>query len=100
MPVRADTAEKEINFAVGTDKFFVVFAFFGVVAGHAVEKVGVLRLDIDVFEKVFFHKIVVALRMSRRQADVFVHIKSDNIAERNFARLMLANKFPVSSERG
>ena len=38
-------------------------------------------------EKVFMHKIMIALGMFRRQADVFVHIERNHVCKRELSRL-------------
>ncbi len=99
MAVSADAADEKVDFAVALDFFFIITAFGFVVFGHAVQDVDVFRLDIDMFEKAFFHEKVVAFVVFRRQADIFVHIESDDIFKRDFSRLILADEFAIHTER-
>ena len=67
MAVSADAADEKVDFAVALDFFFIITAFGFVVFGHAVQDVDVFRLDIDMFEKAFFHEKVVAFVVFRRR---------------------------------
>ena len=81
MAVGADAAEEEVDAADFADTLLVGCTLGFEVGGVAVEDMDVVRLHIDVLKEVATHEGVVALGVILGQADVFVHVEGDDVAE-------------------
>ena len=81
MAVRADAAEEEVDATNLADTLLVGCTLGFEVGGVAVEDMDVVRLHVDVLEEVATHEGVVTLGVILGQADVFVHVEGDDVAE-------------------
>ena len=97
--VGAYAAHEEVDAAGGFDGFLVVVTFFYQIGRIAVEDMDVLRLDVDMGEKIGPHEAVVAFGVVFGQVDVFIHVERDDVLEGEFACLIFPNEFPVEAER-
>ncbi len=79
--IGSDTGHEKIDSAHSLDFGFVVIALGYEIRRVSVKNVDVLRLNIDVREKVVPHERVVRLRVRLGQSNVFVHVEGDYVLE-------------------
>ncbi len=99
MPVVAYATHKEVNFAVGTNFFFITATFCVNIRRITIEQVDIFCGNINVIEKVAVHKAVVALRVLFWQTNIFVHVKGHDVLEADLARFMHFNQRFVGGKR-
>ena len=95
----AYTAHKQVDFTVRTDFFFILTAFCINIRRITIEEVDVFCWNINVIKEIAVHKAVVAFRMLFRQANIFVHIESNNMLEAHLARFVHFNQCFISCQR-
>lgn len=78
---------------------FVLVALFDEIGCVAIKDVHVLRLNVDVAEKVVPHERVVGFRVRFRQGNILVHVESDDIFERDAPFAVDLNQSFVRLER-
>ena len=64
----------------------------------AVQNMNILRQNINVFEKVVPHKVMIGFGVVSRKVYVFVHIESFDISERDTALLMELDQLAIHAE--
>jgi hypothetical protein len=79
----ANTAKEELDAADSLDLFLIFNAFCFQVLGLSVKNMDIVWIDVDMRKEVFVHECMIALRMIARQTDIFVHVESYNIGERD-----------------
>jgi hypothetical protein len=99
MPVVARAAQEEFNPADGLDGLFVCQTFALGVVGHSVKDVGVFRRNINGSKQIVLHKALIALRVIRVQAKIFIHVKRDYFGKRNLPLAAGFDKLTVHSKR-
>lgn len=75
------TGHEKIDPPHGLNLGFVLGALFQEIGRVAVEDMHVLRLNVDVAEKVVPHERMVRFRVRFGQRDVFVHVERDDVLE-------------------
>src|SRR5439155_979403 len=80
------------------DAPLVPLAEGGVVAGRPRGNVDVVPGDVHVPEEVLVHEVVVALRMIRGQADVFVEVERRHAGEVDLPRLVQPHQLLIEAE--
>src|ERR1051325_1810294 len=99
VPVGADAEDLDVDPAALGDAALVPLAKRGIVAGRAGRDVDVLRLDVDVPEKVLVHEVVIALRMIHVQSNVLVEIERRRAREIELPLLVQPHELLVEAER-
>ena len=69
------------------------------ILGVAVKDMYVLLRAVDVVEEVVSHERVVALGMLLRQADILVHVESENVLERHTSLLASLSQILIHADR-
>ena len=77
-----------MNFAVRFDFFFVTATFFIMIVRIAVQNIDVLRLNINVVEKIVMHEAVIAFRVFFRKTHIFIHVECDHMFKTHFTGLV------------
>ncbi len=95
--VQTDPEQLQIDPAQAIDPRVVLGALARKVRRASVGNKGVLTTDVDVIEKVFLHKITVALRVILTQPNVFVQIDRDRLAEVNVALVVPLDELTVNA---
>ena len=85
MTIRADAADEKIDAASLLDHLLIVPALCYEVGGITIQDMDVLLRTVDMVEEVTRHEGMVALRMGLWQPDIFVHVESEYVLERNFS---------------
>lgn len=79
--VRTDTSHEKIDTTHFLDLGLVLVALGHEIRRVAVENVNVLRLNVDVAEKVVPHERVVRFGVRFWERDVFIHVEGDDVLE-------------------
>lgn len=64
-----------------------------------IQQVNISRLNINVIKEITVHEAMVAFRMIFWQANVLIHVESDNMFETYLARFMHLNQCFIGSKR-
>jgi hypothetical protein len=81
MTIGANTSNEEVDAASLLDHLLVMGALGNEVGGITIEDMDILLRTIDVVEEVAGHESMIALGMSLGQANILVHVKSQNVFE-------------------
>lgn len=85
VPVGTDAADEQLDATGLLDLRLVRGALRLQVWCIAIEDVRILRIDVDVTEKVLIHKRMITFGVLARQSNVFVHVEGDHVLERHRA---------------
>ena len=96
----AHAAHEQVDFTVGTNFFFIATAFRIDVRRVTIQQVDIFCRNINVVKEITVHKAMIAFRMLFRQANVFIHVKGDDVLEANLACFMHFNQRLVGGQRG
>lgn len=77
----------------------VHLAFQEQIGRVAVENVDIFWHDIDVFEEIIPHEIVIRFGVLSRQIDVLVHVERLDVSKRDTSLLVEFDQFAVHSQR-
>ena len=83
MSVGTNTTHKEVDTTIRFDLLFVTGTLSIQIGSITIQDIGILRIDINMVEEIIPHERIVAFGMFFRQADIFIHIKSNYIPEGN-----------------
>ena len=75
MAVFAYSSEEEVEAAGLDDSFLICLAFCDRICSITVKNMDILRLLVDLVEKVLVHERVVALRMAFRKTNILIHVE-------------------------
>ncbi|SBN21108.1 conserved hypothetical protein [Klebsiella variicola] len=95
----AHAAHEQVDFTVGTNFFFIATAFRIDIRRVTIQQVDIFCRNINVVKEITVHEAMIAFRMLFWQADIFVHIKGDDVFEANLACFMHFNQRFVGGQR-
>ncbi len=78
---------------------FIGLAFSLQIDRVTVQNLNIFRQNINVFEKVVPHKVMVRFRVVPRKVDVFVHVECLYISERDTALFMEFDQLAIHAKR-
>src|SRR5207249_3503326 len=96
--VGADAQDLQVDPAAFRDTLLVPFAEGGVVTGRPGGNIDVLPRDVHVLEEVLVHEVVVALRVTRRQAHVLVEIERGHAREVELLLLVQSHQLLIQAQ--
>ena len=81
VPVVPDPQEPDVARTDRLELLFVALTFLLTLLSHSIEKVDVLRLDVDLAEEVLLHEEAVALVVGGREPHVLVQVERPDLRE-------------------